>query len=121
MTESTPKSAPGGQSISQRRASPNPNWCKEWYEFQQREDQRVLAELREKIGPDGDLNAAYRQWYAEQMREHDEGLILMLKNLHEREKLAAQERESPRRSRLNKRRQLRNGLLLHKHFTFRVN
>ena len=44
-----------------------------------------MAELRRKIGPDGDLKAAYRQWYEEQMQEHTEGLIQMLRNLHNAE------------------------------------
>ena len=31
----------------------------------------LMAGLRREIGPDGDLEAAYRRWYAEQMEEHD--------------------------------------------------
>lgn len=51
-----------------------------------REDEaKVLARLRVEIGPDGDLKAAYRRWYEEEMRQHTEGLIQMLKNLHRAE------------------------------------
>lgn len=31
----------------------------------------LLAGLRREIGPDGDLRAAYRKWYADRMEEHD--------------------------------------------------
>jgi len=34
-------------------------------------DKLLLAGLRRKIGPDGDLNAAYQAWYDDHMREHD--------------------------------------------------
>jgi hypothetical protein len=30
-----------------------------------------LAGLRRRVGSDGDLRDAYRQWYAEQMAEHE--------------------------------------------------
>jgi hypothetical protein len=41
----------------------------------------VLAGLQHEIGPQGDLKAAYRKWYAEQMEEHDrvvEGMLLRM-------------------------------------------
>ncbi len=34
-------------------------------------DKLLLAGLRRRIGPDGDLTAAYQKWYADHMREHD--------------------------------------------------
>lgn len=34
-------------------------------------DQLLLAGLQRKIGPQGDLRAAYRRWYADHMQEHD--------------------------------------------------
>ena len=37
-----------------------------------------LAGLRRKIGPAGDLQAAYRRSYEAHMREHDAALTLML-------------------------------------------
>jgi hypothetical protein len=49
-------------------------------EFQNSEEKRVLAELREKIGQDGDLEAAYREWWEERRRESEEGIVLMLRN-----------------------------------------
>lgn len=42
-----------------------------WMDLVDACEQFLLAGLRRQIGPDGDLNAAYRRWYAEQMEEHD--------------------------------------------------
>jgi hypothetical protein len=44
-------------------------------------EQFLLAGLRRKIGPDGDLRAAYRQWYSQQMEEHDRKLVQMGRRL----------------------------------------
>jgi hypothetical protein len=43
-----------------------------WLDLMRTTDKLLLAGLRRRIGPDGDLQEAYRQWYTEQMREHDE-------------------------------------------------
>jgi hypothetical protein len=48
----------------------------------------VLGGLRAKIGPEGDLKEAYREWYRRRMEEHDRALIYMLMNLTARERLA---------------------------------
>ena len=45
----------------------------------------VLAGLRHEIGPDGDLQAAYREWYAGQMEEHDRKLERMMRRMYESE------------------------------------
>ncbi|HZN35951.1 MAG TPA: hypothetical protein VFB80_19110 [Pirellulaceae bacterium] len=42
-----------------------------WLDLMRTSDKLLLAGLRRKIGPAGDLTAAYRQWYADHMREHD--------------------------------------------------
>lgn len=42
-----------------------------WLDLMDACEQFLLAGLRREIGPDGDLRAAYRKWYAEQMEEHD--------------------------------------------------
>ncbi len=42
-----------------------------WADLMDACEQFLLARLREEIGPDGDLKAAYCQWYREQMEEHD--------------------------------------------------
>ena len=38
----------------------------------------LLAGLRREIGPGGDLMAAYRHWYAEQMEEHDRVMLHLM-------------------------------------------
>ena len=48
-------------------------------------DQFLLAGLRRKIGPDGDVQAAHRAWYADRMREHDQDFEHMLLELSRRE------------------------------------
>jgi len=47
-------------------------------------EQFLLAGLRREIGPEGDLRAAYRQWYATQMEEHDQTMKRMLEELSRR-------------------------------------
>ena len=47
----------------------------QWREAVDASEQFLLAGLRLKIGPEGDLQAAYRQWYEDHMREHDRMLI----------------------------------------------
>lgn len=42
-----------------------------WLDLMRTTDKLLLAGLRRKIGPSGDLAAAYRQWYADHMRDHD--------------------------------------------------
>jgi hypothetical protein len=44
---------------------------REWLSLFDISERLLLAGLRRRIGPDGDLKAAYRQWYCEQMDEHD--------------------------------------------------
>lgn len=52
-----------------------------WVDLVDACDQLLLAGLRREIGPDGDLKAAYRKWYAEQMEEHDRTMLHMLARL----------------------------------------
>jgi hypothetical protein len=46
-------------------------------------EQFLLAGLRREIGPDGDLNAAYRKWYAEQMEEHDRTILQFMERFQQ--------------------------------------
>jgi hypothetical protein len=46
----------------------------------------LLAGLRSRIGPNGDLQAAYREWYARRMEEHEQAQIQFLENLSRRER-----------------------------------
>jgi len=49
-----------------------------WLDLMGACEQFLLAGLRREIGPDGDLKAAYRRWYAEQMEEHDRTIAHMM-------------------------------------------
>ncbi len=52
-------------------ADATPQQCiRMWVELMDVCEQFLLARLREEIGPEGDLKAAYRAWYREQMEEH---------------------------------------------------
>src|SRR3989304_6119380 len=42
-----------------------------WAELVDEGEALLLSALRSKIGPDGDLNAAYREGYSRHMLEHD--------------------------------------------------
>lgn len=59
LAPSVPQGLPGSQGIEL------------WAEWLDTCDEFLLAGLRRQIGPGGDMRAAYRQWYAEQMAEHD--------------------------------------------------
>ena len=52
-----------------------------WVDLMNACEQFLLAGLRREIGPDGDLKAAYRKWYAEQMEEHDRTMLHMMERL----------------------------------------
>jgi hypothetical protein len=52
-----------------------------WVDLMDVCDELLLAGLRREVGPDGDVQAAYRRWYAEQMEEHDRAMRRMLENL----------------------------------------
>jgi hypothetical protein len=62
-----------------------------WGELVDESEALVLAGLRAKIGPDGDLQAAYRDWYARRMEEHDRALYAMLANLSRRSRAAGED------------------------------
>jgi hypothetical protein len=55
-----------------------------WVDLMDTCEQFLLAGLRREIGPDGDLKAAYRQWYAEQMEEHDRTILHMMEEFARR-------------------------------------
>lgn len=59
-----------------------------WSELVDESEALLLAGLRAKIGPHGDLKAAYRRWYARHMEEHDRALVLFYENLTRRESRA---------------------------------
>jgi len=61
-----------------------------WYELIDESEAFLLAGLRAKVGPDGDLPAAYREWYARHMEEHDRAQIAFALELSRREALHGQ-------------------------------
>jgi hypothetical protein len=52
-----------------------------WLQGLADQEKIVLAALRREVGPNGDLMAAYRDWYRAQMDEHDRVLKRMLLRL----------------------------------------
>lgn len=53
-----------------------------WAQLVDEADALVRAGLRAKIGPEGDLEQAYREWYARQMEEHERDLYARAERLH---------------------------------------
>lgn len=56
-----------------------------WAELVDESEALLLAGLRARIGPDGDLKAAYRQWYARHMDDHERVLTSMARSSRLRE------------------------------------
>jgi hypothetical protein len=57
-----------------------------WVDLMNATEQFVLAGLRRDVGKEGDLHAAYRQWYDRQMEDHDATIAHMLSEMQRREK-----------------------------------
>jgi len=55
-----------------------------WVDLMKACEQFLLAGLRREIGPDGDLQEAYRTWYAQQMQEHDRTVLHMIEEFQRR-------------------------------------
>ncbi|HZZ28892.1 MAG TPA: hypothetical protein VFE46_12895 [Pirellulales bacterium] len=60
-----------------------------WALLADESEQLLLSGLRRRIGPNGDLNQAYRQWYSRRMEEHDRTMEHFLSELHRREENCA--------------------------------
>jgi hypothetical protein len=56
-----------------------------WLEMLDTGHKLVKAGLRSEVGERGDLNAAYRDWYARQMTEHDQVVERMLRRMQQRQ------------------------------------
>lgn len=54
----------------------------EWLDMFHTGEKLLLAGLRREIGPEGDLQSAYRRWYREQMDEHDRLVAQTYDRLH---------------------------------------
>jgi hypothetical protein len=55
-----------------------------WLDLMNVCEKLLLAGLRREIGPEGDLKAAHRRWYAEQMEEHDRTMLRMMAEFERR-------------------------------------
>ena len=55
-----------------------------WVDLMNACEQFLLAGLRREIGPDGDIKAAYRRWYSQQMEEHDRTILRMIEEFKRR-------------------------------------
>jgi len=66
-------------------ADATPEQCiRLWVDLMDACEQFLLAGLRRQVGPHGDLRAAYRRWYAEQMEEHDRTMLQMMREFQRR-------------------------------------
>jgi hypothetical protein len=55
-----------------------------WLDLMTACEELLLAGLRREVGPDGDVMAAYRAWYKEQMEEHAQMLQHMCDEFNRR-------------------------------------
>jgi hypothetical protein len=53
-----------------------------WMEVMENNEQLILNRLRNEVGPNGDVIAAYSRWHRRQMEEHDESLFRMMQRLN---------------------------------------
>jgi hypothetical protein len=49
-----------------------------WADLMDACDQLLQAGLQRKVGPGGDIKAAYREWHTAQMKEHDEMMLHLM-------------------------------------------
>jgi hypothetical protein len=63
-----------------------PKQCFElWVDLMKTTDAFLFAGLRREVGPEGDMHAAYRQWYSQQRKEHDQATAQLLQHIAEAE------------------------------------
>jgi hypothetical protein len=60
-----------------------------WAQMVDEGDQMVMAGLRRRIGPNGDVHAAFLEWLDRQTAEHDRAIAQMITNLRRRERAHA--------------------------------
>ena len=56
-----------------------------WAQLVDENDALVQAGLQAKVGPHGNLQAAYRDWYARRMEDHERALYTFATNMTRRE------------------------------------
>lgn len=55
-----------------------------WVDLMDASESLLLAGLRREVGPGGDVRAAYRRWWAQQLDEHDRATRRTAQNLYRR-------------------------------------
>jgi hypothetical protein len=60
-----------------------------WADLVDATEELVKAGLRHKLGPEGDVENAFKEWYAREMEEHDRTISHMLEELHRRSRTDA--------------------------------
>lgn len=60
------------------RARPSAQSVLQWMDLMETCDQLVRAGLRRRIGPDGNVDRAYGEWYAQQRAGRDSEIAQML-------------------------------------------
>jgi hypothetical protein len=69
-----------------------------WAQMVENGDQLVMAGLRDRVGPDGDPQAAFLEWLDRRTAEHDRALFQMITNLRQRERAYAERNAIPDKS-----------------------
>ncbi len=57
-----------------------------WARIVEEGDQLVMACLRDRVGPDGDVQAAFLEWLDRRTAEHDRAIVHMITNMRRRER-----------------------------------
>ncbi len=52
-------------------------------------DAIIMANMRERVGPDGDPEKAFLEWLDRRTAEHDKAIVRMITNLRRRERANA--------------------------------
>lgn len=52
-----------------------------WFDLMDASEQILLAGLSHQIGPQGNLQEAYRQWYLNEMEDHDRNMQRLAESL----------------------------------------
>ncbi len=52
-----------------------------WIDLLETSEALLQIGLRRKIGPDGDMAVAFRKWYGERMKDHDQTMRHMLERM----------------------------------------
>jgi hypothetical protein len=57
-----------------------------WAQMVDEGDQLVLAGIRQRLGPNGDYEAAFLKWLDRRTEDHDRAVFQMISNLRRRER-----------------------------------